>query len=43
MLGEGRGNVGMVRWRQLETPLQKLTHKSGNNLQNKKKKKKKNS
>jgi hypothetical protein len=32
ILGEGIRNAGMDRQRQLETPLQKLTHESGNNI-----------
>jgi hypothetical protein len=37
ILGEGRRNAGINRYRQLETPLQKLTHNSGNNTRKKKK------
>jgi hypothetical protein len=36
--GEGTRNAGMDRQRQLETPLQKSTHKSGNNVRMTKKK-----
>jgi hypothetical protein len=38
ILGEGRRNAGMVRQRQLETPLQKSMCESGNNMKKRKKK-----
>jgi hypothetical protein len=37
ILGESRKNAGMKRLRQLEYPLQKSAHESGNNIRKKKK------
>jgi hypothetical protein len=39
ILGEGRRKAGMDRYRQLQTPLQKSTHKSGNDMRRRRKKK----
>jgi hypothetical protein len=37
ILRESRKKAGINRYKQLETPLQKLTHNNGNNTRNKKK------
>jgi hypothetical protein len=37
ILKKGRRNAEMDRYRQLQTPLQQLTHESGNDIRNKNK------